>query len=159
MTNSNSKRRQSMQHTMFFLLFVLPALFLSAQRKVQVSSPDGRLVFSFRLAQGNPQYSIKFKGQILVNQSPLGLTFKDGADFTKHIRTGKPTISDKTESYELVVGKTKFVNDAYREVVIPMEKTTPPFRRINFVARVFSDGVAFRYEMPAQRCIHLRERW
>lgn len=152
MTTANLRQKQHDQSVQFIFLlaFSLSLFLLFAQKNVQLSSPDGRLIFSFAIVQQQPQYSVKFKGQPLVGSSSLGLLFKDGTDFTKNIRTGKAINSEKEESYELVVGKTKTVSDHYREVLIPLEQTTAPFRRINLVARAFNDGVAFRYEIPAQ---------
>ena len=35
-------------------------------------------------------------------------------------------------------------------MVIPLEETAAPFRKINLVVRAFNDGIAFRYEFPEQ---------
>lgn len=49
-----------------------------------------------------------------------------------------------------IVGKSKTVHSLSKEVVIPLEETTAPFRKINLVVRAFNDGIAFRYEFPEQ---------
>lgn len=148
MANPNKIRRYKQAARIVFLLsFPLSVL---AQKNSQLASPDGRLVFSLALSQQQPRYSVRFKGQTLVGNSPLGLAFADGTDFSKNIRTGKAIVSDRAESYELVVGKTKSVHGRYREASYPIAQTTAPFRRMHLVVRAFNDGIAFRYEIPAQ---------
>jgi alpha-glucosidase len=121
-----------------------------AQHPITVSSPDNNLQFLFRLANTAPQYSIVFKGRTLVSGATLALSFETGGTFREHVKAGKPFISNKEEKYELVVGKTKSVDDHYREAIIPLEETVAPFRHIDIVVRVFNDGLAFRYEIPKQ---------
>ncbi|GAC1587871.1 MAG: glycoside hydrolase family 97 protein [Chitinophagaceae bacterium] len=135
------------------LLFALPVFLVlpvSAQKVVRLSSPDGNLVFSFRLVNKSPQYSVSFKGHTLISSSALNLSFEENGQFKNDLRVNKPVITEKEEKYELVVGKTKWVDDHYREAFIPLEETVAPFRHINLVARVFNDGMAFRYEIPLQ---------
>lgn len=121
-----------------------------AQPSVTLRSPNGDIVFSFLLLNKTPQYTIAYKGKLLVGKSGLSLTFAEGGEFKNNIRFGKIIITDKEEKYDLVVGKTKSVDDHYRAAVIPMEESVSPFRHINLVVRAFNDGVAFRYEIPSQ---------
>jgi alpha-glucosidase len=65
-----------------------------------------------------------------------------------HIRLGKPAYKDAVEKYELVVGKTRSVNEKYREVILPLQETVKPFRKVNLIVRAFNDGLAFRYQFP-----------
>ena len=124
-----------------------------AQKSIKVASPDKNLVFSFQLVNKSPHYSVIYKGHELISKSSLSLSFVEGGEFKKNIKADDATITDKEEKYELVVGKTKSVDDHYREAIIPLEETVAPFRRVNIRARVFDDGVAFRYEIP------LQEKW
>ena len=132
------------------LFFFLTA---SAQKNVRLSSPDGNLVFSFQLVNKSPQYSVSFKKKKIVENAAISLAFEEGGEFKSNIKTGRVTIAEKEEKYELVVGKTKSVDDHYREAIIPMEEMATPFRKINLVARAFNSGIAFRYEIP------LQEKW
>jgi alpha-glucosidase len=121
-----------------------------AQKNVRIASPDNHLVFTFRLINKMPQYSVSFKGKILISQSGISLSFENGGEFKNNLRINKPVIAEKEENYELVVGKTKSVNEHYREAIIPLEETVSPFRHIDVIVRVFNDGLAFRYAMPLQ---------
>ncbi|MEP6713208.1 MAG: glycoside hydrolase family 97 protein [Ferruginibacter sp.] len=123
---------------------------LQAQKKINIKSPDGNIGFSFSLMGSSPAYDVTFKGKTIINNSPLSLQFDNG-DFQKNITVRKPIISDTTEDYELLLGKTKNVHTRYKKIILPLEETVAPFRKINIAVKVFNDGVAFRYEFPKQK--------
>lgn len=131
----------------FFL--VIGNLSLFARKNVQLTSPNGKLKFSLTLEREHPVYDIQYQKQVLVQNSPLSLVFDNGA-FGEGLKMNKPVFSTKEETYELIVGKSKTVHSLSKEVVIPLEETTAPFRKINLVVRAFNDGIAFRYEFPEQ---------
>ncbi len=125
--------------------------FLFAQKKINVSSPNKQLTFSFVVAGGHPEYSVDYKNRILVEHSELGLTFADNDLFGNDIETGHITLANGIEDYTLPEGKTSKVHDAYKEAIIPMKESTGKKRLINLRVRVFNDGVGFRYEFPEQK--------
>lgn len=131
----------------FFL--VIGNLSLFARKSVQLTSPNGKLKFSLTLEREHPVYDIQYQKQALVQNFPLSLVFDNGA-FGEGLKMNKPVFSTKEETYELIVGKSKTVHSLSKEVVIPLEETTAPFRKINLVVRAFNDGIAFRYEFPEQ---------
>lgn len=131
----------------FFL--VIGNLSLFARKSVQLTSPNGKLKFSLTLEREHPVYDIQYQKQALVQNSPLSLVFDNGA-FGEGLKMNKPVFSTKEETYELIVGKSKTVHSLSKEVVIPLEETTAPFRKINLVVRAFNDGIAFQYEFPEQ---------
>ena len=131
----------------FFL--VIGNLSLFARKSVQLTSPNGKLKYSLTLEREHPVYDIQYQKQALVQNSPLSLVFDNGA-FGEGLKMNKPVFSTKEETYELIVGKSKTVHSLSKEVVIPLEETTAPFRKINLVVRAFNDGIAFRYEFPEQ---------
>ena len=115
-----------------------------------MSSPYGKIKFSFVLDKNSPVYSVAFNKQTLIQDSPLTLTFDNGA-FGENVKINKPVFSTKEETYELIVGKAKHIHSLSKEVIIPLEETVQPFRKINLVVRAFDDGIAFRYEFPKQK--------
>ena len=132
-----------------FILSIIATLPVFAQKKIQISSPDGNIRYSFRVENKKAIYDLSFKGKSIIENSELGLSFTDGG-FNGNIRMGKPVYREADENYELVVGKTKSVHDHYKEVLIPLEQTTTSPKKINLVIRIFNDGLAFRYEYPSQ---------
>lgn len=135
--------------TFFFLLNI--ALPVFAQKTVRLKSPDGNIILSFTLTAKAPLYQVAYKGQTLIDDSKLGLSFKENGDFGSNLKMLDPRFNNVDETYELVVGKTKKVRDQHREVIIPLIEGGGAKRQINLVMRVFDDGVAFRYEFPKQK--------
>ena len=135
-----------------YLLCILFSLQASAQKQntIQLRSPEGNLSFSFQLLQGQPTYQVVFKGKVIVDNSSLGLEFADGGFINKNIQLLQPVYREAIEDYVLLIGKSSHVHDPYKEVTIPIQQTAPTHRRISLVVRTFDDGVAFRYEFPAQ---------
>lgn len=131
------------------LFLLIGNLSLFARKSVQLTSPNGKLKFSLTLEKEHPVYDIQYQKQVLVQNSPLSLVFDNGA-FGEGLKINKPVFSTKEETYELIVGKSKTVHSLSKEVIIPLEETTAPSRKINLVVRAFNDGIAFRYEFPEQ---------
>lgn len=135
---------------LFLLIISFPVL---AQNNIRLKSPDGKISFSFRLTKAAPVYRVAYKGNILIEDSELGLSFKEDGKFRENLKMRKPLFNNVDETYELVVGKAKTVRNHYREVIIPLVEGGGAKREINLVVRAFNDGLAFRYEFPEQ------EKW
>jgi len=135
-----------MMRILFALFFTLHIINFSAcaQRNIQITSPSGSITFSFDPINSSPAYKVFFKGNQLIQNSSIGLSF-NGKDFSTNIHSLKPQYREDIEDYELIVGKAKKVKDRYREIRIPLEDNSK-LAQVNFVARVFNDGIAFRYE-------------
>src|SRR5205814_346955 len=110
---------------------------LSAQN-IKLTSPNGNIIFSFKLSNKTPVYSISFKGQTLVDNSAVSLNFDNG-NFEHNLRINKPVFKDTSEDYGLIAGKTKNVHSHYHEAVISLEETVVPKRKINLTVRAFDD--------------------
>lgn len=101
------------------LITALPSI---AQKNIQLKSPDGNIVFSFKLTEKAPEYQVEYKRKTLIDNSTLSLSFKENGDFEKNLKMDKPQFRKGEDNYELVVGKTKNVHDQYNEVNIPLEE-------------------------------------
>ncbi len=117
---------------------------------LRLKSPDGNLVVTFKLTADAPVYSVDYKGQTLVEDSKLNLSFRDDADFSAKLELLRPVFRDRDETYDLIVGKTKTVRSRSREMLLPFVEKSGG-RQINLIFRAFDDGIAFRYEFPAQK--------
>ena len=137
-----------------FLNVVMVICFLNqipvcAQKAISLSSPNGNINFKFRSGKTSPAYDINFKGKPVIVQSPMSLSFDEG-EFKSNLQMLPPLYREADEKYVLTVGKTKAVNEHFKEVIIPLKQTTKPYRQVNIVVRIFNDGVAFRYAFPQQ---------
>ncbi len=130
------------------LLFTSICAGAAAQRRTIVTSPNGNLKYSLDLKKKTIVYTVSYKGKRIVNESSLSLEFADGA-FGNDLSLGKPTTRVVDENYSLTVGKAKTVRDHCRETLIPLKETKGLRRQLNLVVRVYDEGVAFRYEIPA----------
>jgi alpha-glucosidase len=128
------------------LCFLLWGIFSYSQNNIQLKSPNQKLVFSFSLINKSVFYTIVYNEKTIINKSELSLKFSDG-DFKNHLIISKPIYREGTEQYSLVVGKTKNVKEIFHELLIPIKDEVSK-RKINFVVRVFNDGIGFRYEFP-----------
>lgn len=133
-----------------FGLWAMSTTMLLAARPVQVKSPNGRVVFSLTLTNTAPIYRLTFDKTVLVDESPLRLTFRESGVFGPNLDQKKPTTRLIDETYDLVVGKVKTARNHCQEAIIPLVEKAGAKRQINLVVRVFDDGVAFRYEFPKQ---------
>src|SRR5436190_9888010 len=132
-----------------FCLCISMPLLLTAQRKIDLSSPDGNIIFSFFNENAQAAYSVSYKKQVIVDKSFLSLEFKD-ASFAHNLKAGKPVYHDSTEDYNLIAGKTGHVHDAYKEMLIPVQSANNNKHIIRLNVRAFNDGIAFQYRFPAQ---------
>jgi alpha-glucosidase len=133
-----------------FLLGLIPSTAAISQKAFSLSSPDGRIQFSFRLANQRPEYSLRFAGQPVIDYSPLGLSFMDAGDWDRGLKLEKAIFRDSAEDYTLFAGKTSRVHDPYRELMVRLRQSASPFRQIEWQVRAFNSGVAFRYRIPEQ---------
>lgn len=133
------------------LFFVLGTTVSSAAvRDARVSSPNGELTFVIHMENSSPFYQVMFKKQTLIASSPLSLDFENGS-FGKNLKINKVIRKKLEEEYDLIVGKASHVHSLCNELVVPLEETVNPFRKINLVVRAFDDGIAFRYDFPKQK--------
>lgn len=119
-----------------------------AQKPVKLTSPDGKLVFSFGVSKSGAFYNVRYNSTQLIAQSQLNLVFNDG-DISKNVQLLKPVFRDTTETYDLVVGKTSHVITHYKEVLLPLQIAGK--HKVDIRVKAFNDGVAFRYEFVKQQ--------
>jgi alpha-glucosidase len=135
--------------SLFPLTFALVATGLSS---VQVKSPDNSLTVAFRVdSRGGPEWQVQRKGSVLLDWSPLGLTFSEGLPLTSGFTVLDSAIREYDESYTLVIGKTKNARDHYRELRVRLLESQPPGRQLDLLFRAYDDGAAFRYVLPEQK--------
>ena len=137
-----------------FCLLLACAVTGFAQHKDQafnLRSPDGRVEINFALTlAGAPAYSVNYRGRALVSPSTLGLGLKQGGVLGSGMRITGTRRAAHDSSYELVVGKTGWARDRYRELTVSLEERAGEKRKLQLVFRAYDDGAAFRYFIPAQ---------
>jgi alpha-glucosidase len=138
----------------FRLLLMACSLFSAnafAGKVVTVSSPDTKIKFSLSTDKDGLYYRVSYKGVLMVDNSWLNLSFKEGGTFNNNlaITAAKPEFI--TEDYSLITGKTSQVHSESNRIIVPVTEQNGAMRKMNIEVRVFNDGVAFRYMIPEQK--------
>ncbi|WP_312343642.1 glycoside hydrolase family 97 protein [Chryseobacterium binzhouense] len=149
--------------TMGAALFSMMFAGINAQ---SLKSPDGKFEMNFQLKQGVPYYNLKYNGNIVVEDSKLGLRiFKDKAikfaseiakpeDAKFDLNSGFTKISEKrdakNETWQPVLGEKKNYINHYNELALTLNQASTE-RSIVVKFRLFNDGLGFRYEFPQQK--------
>ena len=120
---------------------------LAAQKKIQLTSPDGNIVFSLSLTKNLPEYSVACNKETLIQHSSLNLIFDDGRPLEHCVMLSQPAFSSGIDNYKLIVGKTSLVNERYKKVIIFLKGEK---YNVNIEVKIFNDGLAFRYVVPYQ---------
>jgi alpha-glucosidase len=112
-----------------------------------VSSPDGKLSVEFALTEaGAPVYEVKRDGELILQQSRLGLV-RDDADFSRGLTSvGESEVERVEDSYEILTAKRR--HNTYRANRKTFQLATAEGARMDVIFQVSDDGVAFRYRFP-----------
>ncbi len=135
-------------------LLLLGLLALSANsyaKQVTVSSPDGKLVVTLSDEASQPFYSATFNDKNIIDNSSLGLVFKQQAAFTEGFAIKNSKQSSVNESWEQPWGERRVVNDHHNELVVALENKDLNSAHYSVRVKVFNDGFGFRYEVPKQK--------
>ncbi len=131
-----------------------------------LTSPDGRLVVSFDLADTeSPTYSVQYDGKQMLEPSPIGIMLDMGAkptleglpqgreagwgDFTRGLKIVSINDTDEETAYELTRIKQASVCHAYIKRII--ELTNEAKQTVFFEFRVSDNDIAIRYNVPEGR--------
>ncbi len=121
---------------------------------VEVRSPNGLMSVSFEVkdfegAPACPVYSVRYKGQIVVSESRLGLELEGGRLGAGVTATILSTGSHDT-TWKPVYGERSMIRDCYNQVEIQLREMQAPHRIVQLTFRAYDEGVAFCYTIPKQ---------
>jgi alpha-glucosidase len=128
---------------------------VATERPLVLASPDGRNEISFALVDsGVPTYRVRRDGRDVVRSSRMGFTQRGAASLAARLHVVDTTRASHDETWTQPWGEVARIRDHHRELVVTLEGEAPPHLRMRIVFRAFDDGVAFRYELPAQPGLH-----
>jgi alpha-glucosidase len=126
-----------------FFWFTMSLQLVNAQQSKQLSSPDGKLVYSFDLTmEGAPEYSITYNQKPFILTSALGL---DG--WQKGFVLSDATVSKQDTTWKPVYGERSVVRDHYRQMIITLLNNNEE-SKLQIQVRAYNAGIAFRYVFP-----------
>ena len=128
---------------------ILFALALGASsiwaQQATVSGPDNQLKVEVSVDNGNPFYSVSYKGKTILEKSPLGFV-ADIGDFSKGMTYVGQKSRSMEESYRIDRIKQSEVDYHANELTVTLENADK--KPIDVTFRVSDNDIAFRYEMP-----------
>ena len=122
----------------------------SAQDVARTASPDGRSTVTVAIQDGGLYYSLQRDGRPLITPSRLGFEFRGAPPLRDGLRVTGTADTTVDETWTQPWGEVARVRDHHNELRVSVAESAPPGRRFTVVFRLFDDGMAFRYEVPAQ---------
>ncbi len=110
-----------------------------------VYSPDKNLKVELFIENGKPTYSVLYKNQVMLENSPLGLYTNEG-DFYENMIFINAEKGEEKKDY--TQDKIKRYNNSYRANTLTYTVANDDLRQISIKFQVSNNDVAFRYEIP-----------
>jgi len=116
-----------------------------------IQSPDNKLDLIFELNEkGEAVYQLKYKNKEVIGESLLGLELKEpGTSLKEGFEIESTQLSSKDETWEPVWGTQKRIRNQYNSLTVQLNQVKTG-RKLLLHFRLFDEGLAFRYEVPAQ---------
>lgn len=126
---------------------------LAQPQRWQLLSPDQQIAVELALSAEALTYQVSYRGKAVLKPSVLGFAFKG----QPLLKTGLLAENVNTRSHDAqwqpVWGQRAQVRDHYNEITLNLRERAAPGRQFTLVFRSFDDGVAFRYQLPAQAAL------
>ena len=153
------KKTGSLLHILPICLGVL--LFASCNKDIQnksvsLFSPDSTLRVDCRINDSLSncfQYSVWFNNAGVVNPSGFELNFKNQEPFRNNLKIVNTRTEVVNEKWDRVWGKRKTAVNHYTQLIVEIQETVKPQRKVNIFIRAYNDGLAIRYELPVQEAM------
>lgn len=116
----------------------------------QVESFDGRTLLKVSLVDGKFFYEISKDKKVLVKKSSLGMLLGQEEMLGQKLLLVREMNKTFDDTWETNWGEERFIRNNYKEIALYFVENSAKKRLLTVRFRVFNDGVAFRYEIPAQ---------
>ncbi|SMC91979.1 glycoside hydrolase family 97 protein [Pedobacter nyackensis] len=120
--------------------------------KYKITSPDKSITMELSQdVNGQFIYSFKGKNRQLIDPSPLGFKLENGNVIPyAGWRVETASRREVRDVWKPIWGKRAKVDDHFNELVLRIRnQASNLLQNIQIVARVYNDGIAFRYEVPS----------
>jgi alpha-glucosidase len=133
-------------------LLVLLTLYATTTTVAQVrlTSPDGRNTVTVEIRDGKLYYSVQRDAHPLLLPSMLGFEFRGSPPLRDSLRIVDSSRSSYDTTWTQPWGEVSRIRDHHNELRLNVEEIGVLNRKFTLAVRAFNDGVAFRYEFPAQ---------
>ena len=114
-----------------------------------MASPDGHVAVSVSDTAGL-RYKVSFDGQSVVADSRLGLDFAGGFSLGRDTAIKDSARTQHDGTWENPFGQHRTNRDHYNELRVALAERGNAPSQLALIVRAYDQGVAFRYEIPAQ---------
>ena len=112
-----------------------------------VKSPDNNIVVNIN-SNEKLTYSVTFKGQSVIDKSPMGFEFRDEQPMTGNFEvTDQKTKSVNEKWIPVIKSKHAEIIDNYNELHLYLKEKSAPMRQMELIVRAYNDGTAFQYKL------------
>lgn len=144
---------------LIYLLFVIAVTYSWRLMSQTVNSPDGDIRIEFSLVgqsrhnypEGTPMYAVSYKGKPFLLSSRLGFDVLGTAGIKSFLKVSDVLRTERRSTWKPVYGERGEYPDNYNEMSVVLEETLFPHRKLKIIFRAYNEGIAFRYEIPAQK--------
>ena len=114
-----------MSFTLKIFSFIL-LLFLgcsSQEESICIESPDKNISVKILKQNSDFFYNVNFKGKTIIQDSNVGLMFKNNFEFPTNHNVKKVEKEFHKDTWELPWGEKKVVKDIYNEIIVSLTDT------------------------------------
>ncbi len=122
---------------LFALLVTGPAV-----AAISVRSPEGAVVVRVEMADGEPGWTVTFRGAPALDRAPIGLVFASLQSAPLSVVSVERDAGDTRVTG--LIGKTSSARDRYRQATVHFA-ATPGKPTLDLVLRAYDDGAAYRW--------------
>ena len=131
---------------LLIILLATPLVFTDAQ-DFSVKSPDNNIVVNIN-SNEKLTWSVTFKGQSVIDQSPMGFEFRDEQPMSGTFEvTDQKTKGVNEKWIPVVKSKHAEIIDSYNELHLYLKERSAPMRQMELIVRAYNDGAAFQYKL------------
>ncbi len=144
-----------MNYKIFFISIVLTISLVSCTSKkthiIEVSSPDKTIQLNFIQNQkGELSYTVFYNKEVVIDTSYLSFDLKNQPSLKEGFEIVKSNLSSMDEIWQMQWGEQIDVKNNYNQLVIELQETKEPNRKLNLEFKLYDDGLGFRYVFPEQ---------
>ncbi len=117
-------------------------------KEYTIHSPNQIIAFHFAVEDAKPCYWITYNSRPVIENSTLGLAFKDKSYFGSPVQLLSFKADYFNNYWHAPVGTDSLIKDEYNQGTFTLNEPGLKGKEIAIEVRVYDDGVGFRYRFP-----------
>ena len=142
------------KHIWTLVAFAVGAVAMAAEKPgdgTRLASPDGLVAILFSTtSEGGLQYAVSYKGKPVLLDSRLGFTLSNAPALETGFKVVKTSNATHDETWKPVAGERSEIRDHYNQLVVELEDSQTPPRKLQLTFRAYDEGAAWCYTFPEQ---------